>query len=95
MQNGYISKREMLQYVGLAYPAVWRRIRLGTFPKGICIGRKVWWVRAEVEHWLQTQPRQNFSPTLPKSIKIAGRDKQAHLPLPATPSPSVPVGEHP
>lgn len=61
MRPDLIPKKEMLRMVGMQYPAVWRRIRHGLFPRGVFIGNRSWWIREEVETWLTHAPRQNFA----------------------------------
>ncbi len=49
-----LRKPEVLLRVGLSDPSIWRRERLGQFPKRISLGGKsVGWLASEINTWLE------------------------------------------
>jgi predicted DNA-binding transcriptional regulator AlpA len=55
-----LSKGEMLDKVGLTFPAVWKRMRAGTFPRAVVIGDKTAWLEHEVDAWIAALPRRRL-----------------------------------
>lgn len=45
--------------VGLKRSAIYQRIREGTFPKQVKVGRASCWIEAEVDAWIDAQIAQN------------------------------------
>jgi len=49
-----IRKPEVLMRVGLSDPSIYRREKLGLFPKRLELGRgTVGWLESEIEAWIQ------------------------------------------
>ena len=63
-----ITRGEVLERLGVSYPALWGWIRDGKFPAGRSIGfgkrSHVAWVESEVEEWIANRPLQ-----LPKGYR--------------------------
>jgi predicted DNA-binding transcriptional regulator AlpA len=53
-----IYKPELLELIGASYPTIWAWMRADRFPRGLLIGGRLAWYRAEVADWLTKQPRQ-------------------------------------
>jgi prophage regulatory protein len=52
-----MSRREVLDHVGVSYPTLWRWMQEGSFPRSRTIGgKKIAWVEAEVEKWINDLP---------------------------------------
>jgi predicted DNA-binding transcriptional regulator AlpA len=72
-----LSKGELLDKVGLTYPAVWKRMRTGAFPRAVVIGDKCAWLEHEVDAWIAALPRRRLKGdtdgvayrTTPKRVK--------------------------
>ena len=67
--SGLMSRAEVLELVGLTYPAVWALMDRGEFPRSVRISKttnSVRWHRAEVEAWVASLPRTRL-----KSDKLA------------------------
>ena len=64
----FLTKGEVLELVGVSYPAVWGWIRDGKFPPGRSIGfgkrSHVAWIESEVQDWMAARPQR-----LPKGSK--------------------------
>jgi predicted DNA-binding transcriptional regulator AlpA len=63
-----LTKGEVLERVGVSYPAIWQWIREGKFPPGRSIGfgkrGHVAWIESEVMDWIASRPVR-----LPKGSK--------------------------
>lgn len=56
-----LSKRELLDKVGLTYPSVWKLMRAGAFPRAVVIGGgKNAWLEHEVDAWIAALPRRQL-----------------------------------
>lgn len=53
-----IYKHELLDLTGTSYVSIWKWMRAGTFPRGLIIGGRTAWHRAEIDAWLASRPRQ-------------------------------------
>jgi prophage regulatory protein len=51
-----MSRREVLDHVGVSYPTLWRWMQAGSFPRSRTIGGKIAWIEAEVEKWINELP---------------------------------------
>jgi predicted DNA-binding transcriptional regulator AlpA len=52
-----ISRKEVLDRVGVTYPMIWTWMMEGTFPRSRDMGnRKTGWVEAEVNAWILALP---------------------------------------
>jgi predicted DNA-binding transcriptional regulator AlpA len=47
-----LLKRAVLDRVPLSYPAIWEKMRNGTFPRSVVVGAKVAWFEDEIDAWL-------------------------------------------
>ena len=47
-----ISRKQLLEIVPLSYPAIWKRMKEGTFPRSRAIGTKPVWFLDEVVAWI-------------------------------------------
>ena len=50
--DGLIGLPKLLQLIPVTRHCIWKWHRAGKFPRPVRIGRRVAWVRAEVEAWL-------------------------------------------
>lgn len=51
-----LREKEVIKLVGLSRTSLWRRERLGTFPRRVKLGaggRASGWLRSDLEAWLQ------------------------------------------
>ena len=55
-----LSRAEVLDKVGISYPAIWKRMRQGTFPRSVCVGEKVFWIESEIDSWIADLPRRRL-----------------------------------
>jgi predicted DNA-binding transcriptional regulator AlpA len=54
-----LTKREMLDRVGVSYQTIWNWMCEGKFPRSRLLGdQKVVWLEHEIEQWLATLPVQ-------------------------------------
>jgi prophage regulatory protein len=52
-----MSRREVLDQVGVTYPTLWRWMQAGYFPRSRTIGgQKTAWIETEVEKWINELP---------------------------------------
>lgn len=51
-----ISKREVMDRVGVTYVTIWKMMNNGQFPRSRAVGGKSMWIEAEVEAWLRDLP---------------------------------------
>jgi prophage regulatory protein len=51
-----LSRREVLDRVGVSYPTLWHWMRAGTFPRSRDIGGKVAFIESEVDRWIANLP---------------------------------------
>ena len=59
-----LSKKEVLELVGLSFPTIWGQMRKGTFPRSVILGdgafTKVAWHQSEIEDWIRQRPRRKY-----------------------------------
>ena len=55
-----LSRAEVLDRCGISYPAIWKRMQNGTFPRAVCVGEKSFWIESEVEAWIAALPRRRL-----------------------------------
>jgi predicted DNA-binding transcriptional regulator AlpA len=59
-----VLRPELERMVGMSYPTIWRRMRDGTFPRSVVIGKgqqaKVAWKLSEIQGWMDRLPRQRL-----------------------------------
>ena len=71
-----LTKGEVLELIGVSYPALWAWIRDGKFPPGRSVGYgkrgHVAWVESEVQAWIASRPVR-----LPKGTKVPYRAEVA------------------
>jgi len=56
MEQAILREKEVIKVVGLSRTSIWRKERLGTFPRRVKLGpegRAVGWLRSSIEDWLQ------------------------------------------
>ena len=51
-----LSRREVMDRVGLSYPTIWAWMQKGRFPRSRDVGGKVAWIEAEVDQWIADLP---------------------------------------
>lgn len=60
MEKQILREKELIKIVGLSRTSIWRKERLGTFPRRVKLGaggRAIGWLRSDVEAWLQELKR--------------------------------------
>jgi predicted DNA-binding transcriptional regulator AlpA len=55
-----LTKREVLDIVGLSFPTVWAWMRAGKFPRSRVVGGKSMWLASEVSAWLAGLPLRSL-----------------------------------
>jgi predicted DNA-binding transcriptional regulator AlpA len=53
-----ISKHEVVDRVGVAYPTLWQWMRKGCFPRARALGGKTVWIKSEIDAWLASLPKR-------------------------------------
>ena len=53
-----IGKAKVIARVGLTYPAVWRLMNEGRFPRSVALAGKVFWHEDEVDKFIASLPRK-------------------------------------
>jgi len=56
MEQQILREKEVIKIVGLSRTSIWRKERLGTFPRRVKLGaggRAIGWLRRDLENWLQ------------------------------------------
>jgi prophage regulatory protein len=52
-----LSKREVLDRLGVTFPTIWKWMRAGKFPRARELGPgKSCWVESEINEWILTRP---------------------------------------
>ena len=51
-----LSKREVLERVGLTYPTLWAWMRKGKFPRSREVGGKIAWLEGDIDAWIANLP---------------------------------------
>jgi prophage regulatory protein len=51
-----LSRREVMERVGVSYPTLWSWMRENKFPRSREIGGKVAWLESEVDKWITDLP---------------------------------------
>jgi len=51
-----LSKAEVLAVVNVSYPALWKWMKTGRFPRARMVGNKSMWLSTEVAAWLTNLP---------------------------------------
>ena len=59
MQQRIIRFPEVQKMVGLGRTIIYAKIKLGTFPCQIKLGRASGWVESEIQDWIYLQIQQN------------------------------------
>lgn len=60
MEQQILREKEVIKVVGLSRTSIWRKERLGSFPRRVKLGaggRAIGWLRSDVEAWLQELKR--------------------------------------
>jgi prophage regulatory protein len=60
MEQQILREKEVIKVVGLSRTSIWRKERLGSFPRRVKLGasgRAIGWFRSDVEAWLQELKR--------------------------------------
>jgi predicted DNA-binding transcriptional regulator AlpA len=74
----FLSKKQVLARVPLSYPSLWKRMRLGSFPRPRVLGGKNAWLESEVDAFLAGLPPREYSGN-PKSV-VEGKFTDKRLP---------------
>jgi predicted DNA-binding transcriptional regulator AlpA len=51
-----LSKRAVLERVGVSYVTVWKWMGDGKFPQRRLVGRQVFWLESEIGAWIANRP---------------------------------------
>ena len=51
-----LSKREVLERVGLTYVTLWKWMQQGKFPRSREVGGKIAWLEGEIDTWIEDLP---------------------------------------
>ena len=60
-----LSRREVMERVGVSYPTLWSWMRENKFPRSREIGGKVAWLESEVDKWITDLPVVQLKGDLP------------------------------
>jgi prophage regulatory protein len=74
-----VSKREVLDRIGVSYPTLWSWMRDGRFPRSRELGGKICWLEREIEKWIDAlpmRPLKGDQPQLVQGADAAARAKQ-------------------
>ena len=63
-----LSKREVLDRVGLTYPTLWAWMRAGNFPRSRELGGRVAWLESEIEVWMNALPIRRLKGDAPAEM---------------------------
>jgi predicted DNA-binding transcriptional regulator AlpA len=55
-----LSRKEVLERVGLTYPTLWAWMQKGDFPRARDLGGKIAWIESEIEKWINELPIRQF-----------------------------------
>jgi prophage regulatory protein len=62
MQQRFIRFSELQKMVGLGRTKIYDKIKEGTFPRQIRLGKAAAWVESEVQEWIREQIHQSRHP---------------------------------
>ena len=62
MQQRFIRFSELQHMVGLGRTKIYDKIKAGTFPRQIRLGKAAAWVESEVQEWMREQINQSRHP---------------------------------
>jgi predicted DNA-binding transcriptional regulator AlpA len=65
----FISKKEMLERVGVSYQKIWRLMQAGEFPRSRKVGTKSVWLEHEVDEWIDRQPMVKLKGDFPEPTR--------------------------
>jgi predicted DNA-binding transcriptional regulator AlpA len=65
-----LSRPEVLAVVNVSYPALWKWMRDGKFPRARVVGTKRMWLSTEVAAWLTSLPPSRFKSDASPDQKI-------------------------
>jgi predicted DNA-binding transcriptional regulator AlpA len=52
-----LTKRDLLDRIGVSYVTIWKMMVLGTFPRSRAVGGKLVWLESEVNEWIRNLPK--------------------------------------
>jgi predicted DNA-binding transcriptional regulator AlpA len=52
-----LTKRDLLDRIGISYVTIWKMMRAGTFPRSRAAGGKLVWLESEINEWIQALPK--------------------------------------
>ena len=55
-----VFKPEVLDRVGVTFPALWQWMREGKFPVSREVGGKVAWLETEIDEWIMSRPLRRY-----------------------------------
>jgi len=58
MQQRFIRFPELQKMVGLGRTKIYNRIKAGTFPRQVKLGKASGWVESEIQEWILQQIKQ-------------------------------------
>jgi len=54
--KSFIRQKQLLGHLAFSAPTLWRKVKAGTFPKPVKLGKKMTaWRWEEVQAWMETQ----------------------------------------
>ena len=77
-----LSRKQVMEIVGLSYPTIWDMMRKGQFPRSVQVGRgpvpRVAWRESEIMAWMYALPRSRLlgdpEPEKPKRRRLKTPD---------------------
>ncbi len=61
MENRMLRPPEVMARTGLSRTTLWRRVRAGTFPAPVELGKNsIGWPASAITDWLESRPRRHY-----------------------------------
>jgi predicted DNA-binding transcriptional regulator AlpA len=57
-----LSKAEVLDRIGVSFPALWMWVRQKTIPPPREVGSRPFWLEAEIDEWILTRKIRPYKP---------------------------------
>jgi predicted DNA-binding transcriptional regulator AlpA len=65
-----LTRHQIVALTGFTYPALWKKMRDGEFPRSRTVGAKAMWLSREIEDWITNLPRRRLKGDAPPDQKI-------------------------